>query len=154
MTTTHAPVSIRINRTAAAVHLSTQTDGRIDFPVCGAPGNTPRAYAAFRPFVVSDAPTCKRCLKLTAEEAPAAAPAAQAPTFTLPPSSTTTTVWTLIYQGRQATDLTFGTQADAVAYVQRAASQGANVADYQVASYSRAVAIGPVRIRADIELGA
>jgi hypothetical protein len=71
MTTTHAPVRIRINTRAAAVHLSTRDEaGRIDFPACGAPGNTVRAYAAFRPVVVTDAPTCKRCLKLAPAPAP------------------------------------------------------------------------------------
>jgi hypothetical protein len=80
MTTTPAPVNVRINARAAAVHLSTRDEaGRIDFPLCGAPGNTPRAYAAFRPVVVTDAPTCKRCLKIGALAAAVVTPAAAAP---------------------------------------------------------------------------
>lgn len=61
---TSQPVHIRVNRNAAAVHLSTRDDqGRIDFPKCGAPGNTPAAFRAFRPVVVEDAVTCKRCAR-------------------------------------------------------------------------------------------
>jgi hypothetical protein len=59
-------VSIRVNRNAAAVHSSTQReDGDIDFPACGAPGNTPAAFRAFRPVIVDADVTCKRCAKST-----------------------------------------------------------------------------------------
>jgi len=68
MTTTRTPATIRINRNAAAVHTSTvSAEGTIDFPACGAPGNTPAAYRAFRPVVVAEAVTCKRCLKIAAQ---------------------------------------------------------------------------------------
>jgi hypothetical protein len=56
------PANIRVNRSAAAVHRATvNPDGSINFPRCGAPGNTPAAFRAFRPVVVTDAVTCKRC---------------------------------------------------------------------------------------------
>jgi hypothetical protein len=58
-------ISIRVNGTAKAVHVSSKRDdGLIDFPLCGAPGNTPAAARAFRPVETDDAVTCKRCIKI------------------------------------------------------------------------------------------
>ena len=69
-------VNIRVNRNTAAVHRSRMVDSeRIDFPVCGAPGNTPAAYRSFRPVVTDEAVTCKRCAKAVASTEPTAAPA-------------------------------------------------------------------------------
>lgn len=57
-------VTIRVNRNAKAVHISSlRADGAVNFPLCGAPGNTPAAFRAFRPVVVDEAVTCKRCAK-------------------------------------------------------------------------------------------
>lgn len=64
-------VTIRVNRNANAVHIATvDTEGAIQFPLCGAPGNTPAAFRAFRPVTVDAEPTCKRCIK--SAEAPRA----------------------------------------------------------------------------------
>jgi hypothetical protein len=66
-TTNPNPIQVRVNRSAAAVHSSTQDpDGVINFPMCGAPGNTPAAFRAWRPVVVQEPVTCKRCQKLGA----------------------------------------------------------------------------------------
>lgn len=63
-TATTATVNIRVNANAKAIHRATQhADGRIEMPACGAPGNTPAAYRAFRPVVVTEAVTCKRCAR-------------------------------------------------------------------------------------------
>lgn len=57
-------VTIRVNRGTKAVHLSERrTDGRINFPLCGAPGYTVAAQRAFRPVTVTESATCPRCIK-------------------------------------------------------------------------------------------
>jgi hypothetical protein len=67
--TSSTQIKIVTSSTARAVHISTQReDGTIDFPICGAPGNTPDAARKFRPQIVHDDidVTCKRCIAIDA----------------------------------------------------------------------------------------
>lgn len=67
---------IKINQHAAIVHITKTIDenGVIDYPLCGAPGNTISRAKNFSPVIVDKTPTCKRCLKFAALTAPEPVP--------------------------------------------------------------------------------
>lgn len=56
--------TIKINAHAELVHITRGIDaeGVINYPLCGAPGNTPGRARTFKPVIVEGPATCKRCI--------------------------------------------------------------------------------------------